>query len=64
MGIFDIFHQTATRPTPCSGGTGNSSDDAVVITAPTTPEGLLAEYAYLHYACGLFNIDWTLKSNW
>ena len=42
------------------GGTGTSIDDAIVIHAPNSVMGIMAEYTYIENQCGVKDQDWTL----
>jgi ankyrin repeat protein len=42
-----------------AGGAGASEEDAVVINASSTSQGIQAEYAYIAALCGLEDVDWT-----
>lgn len=48
------------RPAVCTGGSGASDTDAVVVDVATSVEGILAEYAYLAHLYGRPNLDWSL----
>jgi hypothetical protein len=61
MGIFGLFR---IRPKKnfilFEGGPGDSTENAVVIHAPDTILGVLAEYQYVGNLCGVRNRDWKL----
>lgn len=44
-----------------SGGFGDSMEDAVIIQARTTKEGISAETQYIEHFCGQRNADWVKK---
>ena len=60
MGFLDRFRRKKTKLL-YGGGSGESQEDAVVISAPDEMLGVTAEYVYVSRHCGRMNVDWTLQ---
>lgn len=60
-GVFRDMWRTPDLLGPYTGGSGDSIDNAVVVTTPSSGVGINAEYAYLGLMCGRRNVDWTLN---
>jgi hypothetical protein len=47
---------------PCDRGSGNSIENAVTISAPSSSIGVLFEYTYIQLKCGEKDVDWRIES--
>jgi hypothetical protein len=62
MGLFNLFkRESEGNGISYDGGSGDSIDDAIVIHAPNSVVGIMAEYAYIENQYGVKDQDWTLS---
>jgi hypothetical protein len=62
MGLFDLLKPKPKDSSLFSGGTGETAENAVVINATSSLQGIPAEYAYVEQHCGKEDEDWTLDA--
>jgi hypothetical protein len=61
MGILSFFKsKTKKNIISINGGPGDSKKSAVVIQAPDSIAGIMAEYEYLENRYGIRDVDWKL----
>ena len=61
MGILSLFRRkTKNNILSFEGGRGDSQENAVVIHAPNSIIGIMAEYKFIENQYGVRNVDWKL----
>ena len=63
MGLFNSLLAKPRSQELYCGGSGTSKEDAVVITAMSSSEGIRAEYTYIEEQCGRKDKDWMLVAS-